>query len=69
MTWIILLCKKKSPAALPEKSWKLVRHVPQGNTWHPATDDLKGLDEYGDPNDLDGPFSIKYKEDNYTQVY
>jgi hypothetical protein len=27
--------------------WALVRRVSQGLTWHPATDDLRGTDVYG----------------------
>ena len=27
--------------------WTLVRHVPAGNTWHKATDQLRGTDVYG----------------------
>ena len=38
----------------PDVDWKLVRHVPQGNTWHPSTDNLKGTDVYGTPS---GPLS------------
>ena len=36
--------------------WTLVRHAPGGFTkWHPATDNLAGTDEYGDPST--GPMS------------
>jgi hypothetical protein len=35
-------------------NWNLVRHVPAGNSWHPATDQLRGTDVYGAP---DGPLS------------
>jgi hypothetical protein len=28
-------------------TWTLVRRVRQGDTWHPATDELAGTDEYG----------------------
>ena len=28
-------------------TWTLVRRVKQGDTWHPATDELAGTDEYG----------------------
>jgi hypothetical protein len=28
--------------------WQLIRHVPAGNVWHPATDSLAGTDVYGD---------------------
>ena len=36
--------------------WKLVRHVPEGSHWHPATDHLLGSDKYGTPS---GPLSKK----------
>ena len=29
--------------------WTLVRHVPAGNKWHKATDQLRGSDVYGKP--------------------
>ena len=29
--------------------WTLVRHVPAGNRWHKATDQLRGADVYGTP--------------------
>ena len=50
-----------------ELGWKLVRHVPPGLSWHPATDDLSGTDEYGTP---DGPlsnqaWSIKFDQDDF----
>jgi len=35
-------------------NWNLVRHVPAGNAWHPATDQLRGTDVYGSP---DGPLA------------
>ena len=35
-----------------------MRHVPQGSTWHPATDDLRGTQEYGDPEDDSRPWSV-----------
>ena len=49
-------------------SWKLVRHVPQGATWHPASDSLKGVDEYGDENDPSQAFSKRWDTEEYTQV-
>lgn len=43
--------------------WSLVRHVPAGNQWYKATDQLAGTDSYG--NYEDGPlgnegFSVKF---------
>ena len=41
---------------LDDGGWTLVRHAPGGyDKWHPATDDLAGTDEYGDP--ANGPMS------------
>jgi hypothetical protein len=31
--------------------WQRVRHVPAGNTWHPATDQLRGTSTYGTSGD------------------
>ena len=42
--------------------WKLVRSVPEGTTWHPATDGLQGSDVYGDETDLTQTFSKKYDD-------
>ena len=50
-------------------SWRLVRHVPEGNKWHPATDQLKGTDVYGDKNDKSQPFSVKWDTEEYDQVF
>ena len=49
-------------------TWKLVRHVPQGTKWHPATDKLARTDEYGDPGIPSQPFSVKWNTENYNQV-
>ena len=38
-----------------------MRHVPQGSRWHPATDDLWGTQQYGDPEDDSGPWSVLWK--------
>jgi len=44
--------------------WRLVRHVPEGIVWHPATDGLLGTDVYGDPKNMEKPFSIKFGDFN-----
>ena len=49
--------------------WKLVRHVPEGSRWHPATDQLRGSDIYGTPS---GPlssqaWSIPFNEECFNQ--
>ena len=33
--------------SIGDDQWKLVRRVQAGRTWHPATDELAGWDEYG----------------------
>ena len=48
--------------------WKLVRHVPQGGTWHPATDKMEGTDVYGNPDDMSQPWSINWSSEKYTEV-
>ena len=48
--------------------WKLVRHVPQGGTWHPATDKMMGTDVYGNPDDMSQPWSINWSSEKYTEV-
>ena len=51
--------------------WTLVRRVKTNtDTWHPATDNLTGIDEYGSylNNQLSNEtFSIKYNNRNYNQ--
>ena len=41
-------------------AWTRVRHVPAGNTWHPAKDQLDGTEEYGSPSDDTTAWSIKW---------
>ena len=41
-------------------NWTRVRHVPTGNTWHPATDSLEGSEEYGDSSDDNVAWSVKF---------
>ena len=47
--------------------WKLVRWVPPGNTWHPATDQLSGTEEYGNPGDKTSPFSVSFNQMDFNQ--
>ena len=54
--------------AISVTPWKLVRHVPEGNEWHPATDYLGGSDIYGDQAQMEKPFSVKFDHENFTQV-
>ena len=46
----------------------MFRHVPEGGTWHPASDALRGTDEYGDKDDPTQPFSLKWDTVVYNQV-
>jgi len=50
-----------------ESNWRRVRHVPQGDTFHSATDDLKGTDVYGNPEDDSQPWSIKFKLTDFDE--
>jgi len=40
--------------------WTLVRYVPRGNVFHPATDNLAGKDVYGDPRDMSRAWSVSF---------
>jgi hypothetical protein len=65
--WTVLqpVIGRQEVSCAPDTDWKLVRHVPAGNTWHPATDQLRGTDQYGDPN-TDQAFSIRFDDDTFT---
>lgn len=41
--------------------WTLVRHVPAGNVWHPATDQLAGTATYGVSTDDSAPWSVDFE--------
>jgi glutathionyl-hydroquinone reductase len=47
--------------------WKLVRHVPKGNKWHPATDLLAGTQAYGDPKNMDKAWSDKFDNSKFNE--
>ena len=49
--------------------WTLVRHVPRGNKWHKATDQLRGTDEYGTPcgATCNQDWSIKFDNTKFNQ--
>ena len=49
--------------------WKLVRRVKKGNTWHPASEQLTGLAEYGTPGTetSDETFSIRFDTTTFNQ--
>lgn len=40
--------------------WIHVRHVPAGNHWHPAKDELVGWEVYGSPDNSNSAWSIKF---------
>lgn len=46
--------------------WILVRQV-VGKKWHPAKDQLKGTEEYGDGEGKNGSFSIKFDHMDFTE--
>merc|ERR1711962_1460490 len=49
--------------------WKLVRHVPAGDKWHPARDQLRGTEKYGKPcgSTCDKAWSIPFDNDKFNQ--
>ena len=62
---VVEVLKSKFKFATGDKSikklnWTRVRHVPAGNRFHPATDQLDGTEEYGDPLDDEKAWSIKW---------
>ena len=59
-----ILFKNHCGYATDDGGWKLVRHVPNGKTWHTAVDKLTGTEVYG--NLIGGPqgssaWSIKFE--------
>jgi len=40
--------------------WRLVRYMPGGRAFHPATDNLAGNDVYGDPSDMSAAWSVRF---------
>ena len=46
--------------AIDETCWRLVRHLPPSDSWHPATDRLAGTETYGNPNDNSAPWSVTF---------
>jgi len=48
--------------------WKRVRHVPEGNSWHPVNDDLRGnARPYGNPLDDSKPWSLQWKLSDFDE--
>jgi len=51
-----------------ENNWLKVRHVPQSSGgWHPVNDNLMGTAEYGNPNNDDEPWSIKWDLSSFDE--
>ena len=63
--------------------WRRVRHVPEGEVWHPARDVLRwvtrhhvltilnitrGHTEYGDPQDDSRPWSVTWSREEYDEL-
>ena len=51
--------------------FKLARRVEQGTKWHPANDDLRGTDKYGNPptNPRTGPTGTMQWKYNQVQYF
>lgn len=57
-------------AAIDGGQWQLVRHVPAGSTWHNATDQLAGIEEYGNPSGGESSptaFSVRFDATDFNQ--
>jgi len=50
-----------------ESNWKKVRHVPQGELFHPGNDNLMGTNLYGNPEDDSQAWSIKWKLSDFDE--
>ena len=48
--------------------WQHVRHVPGGESWHPATDLMRGTDVYGEEGVGEKAWSIQFNHTIYDQV-
>ena len=46
--------------------WTRVRHVPAGNKFHEAIDQLNGTEEYGSPSDDTTAWSVKWDKNLVT---
>jgi len=62
----VFIAKNTENGCLPIDGggWKLVRYVPSGNTFHPATDKLAGTDVYGNPRDMSKAWSVSFSTTN-----
>ena len=57
---------KNSIESIDGGGWKLVRHVPPGNNWYQATDQLNGSDVYGIPSGPHGSNGWSIRFDNVS---
>jgi len=65
----------KVPRKLPDCSklrgggWRLVRHVPEGNHWHPARDQLRGTQAYGRKGNAKSPhpWSVRFDKMRFNE--
>ena len=55
------------PGGCVGSCWLHVRHVPQGDKWHTATDQMRGTEEYGEQGG-DMAWSIMFTNISYDQV-
>ena len=74
------ICKTYGANNLPRSAYsngnmwglfKLARRVEQGTKWHPANDDLRGTDKYGNPptNPRTGPTGTMQWKYNQVQYF
>ena len=74
------ICKTFGANNLPSSAYKngnmwglfkLARRVEQGTKWHPANDDLRGTDKYGNPptNPRTGPTGTMQWKYNQVQYF
>jgi len=66
----VFIAKNTEDGCLPIDGggWKLVRYVPTGNTFHPATDNLAGTDVYGNPRDMSKAWSVSFSTTNRNRL-
>ena len=49
-----------------QTEWEHVRHVPAGDAWHPAEDNLAGTAEYGSSSDDSAPWAMPFDPSYYS---
>ena len=67
--WLLTFLLLLSVSSIDGGGWKLVRHVPAGNRWHKAKDQLKGTEAYGTPCGATcaKEWSIKFHKEPFDQ--